>query len=140
MKKILASIILVFCITLIAKAGEDQFINALRNCSKYHDSGIVDIQGISVETTKSISGWNNDKCTYKENIKMNDTNMAIVCKFSGPQIKEISSVADAYFLTLKYSGEKTDTSSLDAVKNNPITNVFNKYLQDPSVCSFDGLQ
>ncbi len=140
MKKIFTSIILVFCVTLISSAGDDKFIDSLRNCSKYHDSGTVDVQGISVETTKSISGWNDDKCTYREDIKMNGSNMAIACKFSRPQIKEIVSVSDAYFLTLKYSGEKTDTSSLEAVKNNPITNVFNKYLQDPSVCTIEGLQ
>jgi len=133
MKKILASIVLIFCLTLIAKAGDDKFIDALRNCSYYHDSGTVNIQ-------ESISGWNNDKCTYRENVKLNGADMNITCKFTKPQIKEITSVVDAYFLTLKYSGEETDTSSFDAVKNNPVTNVFNKYLQDSSVCTFDGLQ
>jgi len=140
MKKILTSIILVFCLTLIVKASNDMFIEALRNCSNYHDSGTVNVDGMNIVTTKSVSGWNNDKCTYKEKINMNGTDVTIACKFSRPQIKEIVSVADAYFLTQKYSGEQTDTSSLDAVKNNPITNVFNKYLQDPSVCEMSGLQ
>lgn len=139
MKKILTSIILIFCLTLVVKASDDKFIEALRDCSNYYDSGTVNVQGINVVSKKSISGWNNDKCTYREDINMNGSDIAIVCKFTRPQIQEISSVADAYFLTQKYSGEKPDTSSLDAIQNNPIANVFNKYLQDSSVCEMSGL-
>jgi len=100
MKKILASIVLIFCLTLIAKAGDDKFIDALRNCSYYHDSGTVNIQGLSVVSTKSISGWNNDKCTYRENVKLNGADMNITCKFTKPQIKEITSVAEIHHLLM----------------------------------------
>ena len=139
MKKFLV-IISILCVSLMVKASDDKFINALRNCSNYTDSGTINADGISASSTKQILGWNNHKCTYKENINMNGINANITCRFTKSQINEITSVADAYFLTLKYSKEKPDTSSLDAVKNNPLTNVFNKYVQDPSVCEINGLQ
>ena len=139
MKKILV-IIFVLCICITVKASEDKFINALKTCSGFTDSGTINTDGISATSTKQILGWHNNKCTYKENISMNGINVNIACHFTKSQIKEITSVADAYFLTLKYSGEQADTSSLDAVKNNPLTNVFNKYIQDQSVCEISGLQ
>jgi len=46
MKKILTSIILVLFITLIAKASDDKFIEALRNCSKFQNSDTVSISVI----------------------------------------------------------------------------------------------
>lgn len=141
MKKffILLSIVCV-CITVYAKTHDDKFINALRSCSSYSESGDINTDGIIAKTTKEISGWHNNRCEYQETINLNGARVNIKCKFSKPQIQEISSVADAYYLTLKYSGESADISSLNAVKNNPLANVFNKYIQDPDVCSIGGLQ
>ena len=139
MKKILV-FISVLCICLMVKASDDVFINALRTCSNFRDSGTVNTEGVSAKTTKQITGWHDGKCTYKENIKMNGLNINMTCHFTKAQIQEITSVADAYYLTLKYSQEQTDLSSPDAAKNNPLANVFNKYLQDQSVCEMNGLQ
>ncbi len=140
MKKFLIILSVIVSLCLAVNANDDRFIEALKNCSHYTDSGSVNVSGVNAVTTKSISGWQNEKCIYKENLKMNGTNMNVSCHFSKPQIKEITSVADAYFLTQKYSATETDLSSLDAVKNNPLVNVFNKYLQDPSVCQITGME
>ena len=138
MKKfIIALFIFSICLTVFAKTQEDKFINALRNCSSYHDSGNINTDGVNVVSTKEITGWNNGKCSYKESLNLNGTNVNIKCSFPQGAIREITSVADAYFLTLQYSNEKSDTSSIEAVKNNPLANVFNKYVQDPSVCTVD---
>ena len=56
------------------------------------------------------------------------------------KLKEIVSVADAYYLTQKYTHEEVDTSSLESIKNNPIAQVLSKYLQDPSVCTMEGIE
>ena len=131
-------LILIFVACLSVSASGDKYIDALRNCSQYSESGNVAVDGIQVASKKQIFGWIDGKCKYKETISMNGINADILCNFTKPQIKEIVSVADAYFYTLKYSGEMPDTSSLDSAKSNPISNVFNKYLQDPSVCSIGG--
>ena len=139
MKKFLITLLVIcFCLAVYAKTQDDKFINALRNCSSYKDSGSVDAEGMTALSKKEITGWNNDKCVYKEAVSLNGTNINIKCNFSKAQIKEITSVADAYYITQQYSQENIDTSSLDAIKNNPLANVFNKYIQDPNVCSIDG--
>ena len=141
MKKFLVTVFVIcICIAVYAKSQDDKFINALRNCSSYKDSGDISADGINAQAIKTILGWHNDKCVYKEVINLNGTNVNIQCNFSKAQIKEITSVADAYYLTLQYSGENSDVSSLDAVKKNPLANVFNKYIQDPGVCSIGGLK
>ena len=139
MKKFLITLsIISICLAVYAKTQDDKFINALRDCSSYSDSGDVHTEGITAKSSKEISGWHDGKCTYKESLNLNGTKVNITCNFSKAQIKEISSVADAYYLTLQYSQEPVDTSSFDAVKNNPLSNVFNKYIQDPSVCTIGG--
>ena len=136
---LIITLTLFFCLAVYAVNNDDKFLNALKNCSAYQESGTVNVQGISAKSSKKISGWTGDKCTYNENINFNEVNTNITCKFSRKQIDEIATVTDAYFTTLKYSNTKPDTSSLKAVENNPVINVFNKYLQDPSVCSISGI-
>ena len=132
-------IVLLICLSCSSVyASGDKYIDALRDCSQFSDSGDVAVDGIQATSKKQIFGWVNGKCKYKESISMNGINADILCNFTKPQIKEIVSVADAYYYTLKYSGESPDTASFDAIKNNPVSNVFNKYLQDPSVCSIGG--
>ena len=138
MKKFLITLFVIcVCLAVYARSQDDKFINALRDCSSYKDSGNVNTEGITAQSTKEITGWNNDKCVYKEAVNLNGANVNIKCSFSKAQIKEITSVADAYYLTLQYSQENIDTSSLDSIKSNPLANVFNKYIQDPNVCSIN---
>ena len=132
-------ILLIICITCSTAYGSgDKYVDALRNCSQYSETGNLSVDGLQVTSKKQIFGWIDGKCKYKETINMNGINADILCNFTKPQIKEIVSVADAYYYTLKYSGEMPDTSSLESAKNNPISNVFNKYIQDQSVCSIGG--
>jgi len=128
------------CLAVYAANSDDKFINALKNCSSYQESGTVNVQGISAVSSKSISGWQNNKCIYKENLNISGMDTNVTCKFSRQHINEISTVADAYYLTLKYSRQNPDTSSLEAAQNNPLANVFNKYLQDPAVCTIGGME
>ena len=121
-------------------SSEDKYIEALRNCSSYSDFGNVNADGVNVTSHKQILGWHGDKCRYKESVNMGNMNVDILCNFSKPQIAEITSVADAYYTTLKYSNASPDTSSIEAVQSNPIVNVFNKYLQNPNVCTMSGMQ
>lgn len=141
MKKFFITLtVICICLAVYAKSQDDKFINALRNCSKYESSGDVNTQGVNAQSHTEILGWHNEKCGYKETINLNGVNVNISCHFSKSQVKEITSVADAYYTTLQYSNESPDTSSLDAIQNNPLANVFNKYIQDPNVCTIGGLQ
>ena len=128
------------CLITISAQNEDMFINALRNCTPYNSSDEININGITATSVKQMQGWQGDKCYYKETVKLNGMDFTTSCKFTKEQIHEIVSVADAYFLTQKYSKEEIDLSSSDTVKNNPIVQVLNKYLQDSSVCSIQGLE
>ena len=142
MKKfiLLLLVLIITCVTTTSAQNDDKFVNALRSCSSaYHESDTVNVNGINALSVKSLSGWKNNKCTYKETLKINGQNITTTCNFTKPQIEEIVSVADAYYLTQRYSKNSVDTSSLDAVKNNPLFNVLNKYLQNPSVCSMSEL-
>ena len=139
MKKFLVSLFVIsICMAVYARTQDDKFINALRTCSSYKSSGNVNSDGINALSSTEITGWQNGKCGYKETVNLGGINVDIICNFSKQQIHEITSVADAYFLTLQYSQENPDTS-LDGVKNNPLANVFNKYVQNPNVCSIRGL-
>lgn len=130
----------VVCISIAYAQTNDAFINALRNCTPYNSSGELTVNGINATSTKRMQGWSNEKCTYKETLSFGGNNVTTVCRFSKPQIQEIVSVADAYFLTQQYSNEELDTSSLDGIQNNPVAKVLGKYLQDPNVCTMEGLE
>ena len=137
MKKFLV----IFCAMLLGSGvyANDKFIDSLKNCSSYSETGTVNISGINAISRKQMNGWNGDKCTYIETVNFGGNDITTTCHFTRSQINEITSVADAYYLTQKYSGEKDDLSSIDSVKNNPVVRVLNKYLQDPAVCSMSGL-
>lgn len=141
MKKFLLIVTVLFVTTNFVFANDDKFVNALRNCSlTYKETDTVNVNGVKALSSKSMSGWKNGKCTYIEKVTINSRDFTTKCSFTKSQVSEIVSVADAYYTTMKYSGENPDTSSLDAVKNNPLYNVMNKYLQDSSVCSIGGLE
>ena len=135
MKKVFLLCSLLSLVCCVSANSGDKFIDALRNCSAYNDSGAININGINAKTEKQLSGWQGDKCVYKESLNYNGDNIITVCKFSRAQVNEIVSTADSYFIKLRKSGNQTDLSSFESIQNNPITNVMSKYLQDPSVCS-----
>lgn len=132
-------ITVVLLITILSVIAADDFATALKKCSSYTESGVVNTEGMSVQTTKQILGWSGDRCVYKEKMNFAGMNITTTCKLSGAQITELTSVMNAYSLVQKYSNEKADTSSFSKVQDNPVVKVWNKYLQDPSTCSIDGL-
>ena len=130
-------ILILMCICTTYAQNRDPFINALRNCTPYNSSGDMTVNGVAATSTRQMQGWNNDKCTYKETIIFNGQKITTVCRFSKEQIHEIVSVSDAYDLTQRYTEEDIDLSSPEAIKNNPVAKVMQKYLQDPSVCTIN---
>ena len=111
-----------------------RFMKALSNCSNFSENGNVKTEGIDFTSTKKILGTKNGKCIYQESINFSGNHATVTCKFSKQQINEIIEVMNAYDVVQKYSKEKIDTSSLSAVQDNPVVQVWNKYLQDKSVC------
>ena len=139
MRKYLVFIIALLVTTLVVLAEDSGFTSALKSCSSYTESGTVDTSGMKVQSTKQILGWQNNKCVYKENINFSGMNTTVTCKLTKPQINELVSVMNAYSLVQKYSGQEPDLSSPEAAQNNPVVKAWNKYLQDPSVCTMSGL-
>ena len=138
MKKI-SLILCLLILSLSANAESDKFVDSLRNCTPYTESGTMNINGIDTRSYKQMTGWQNNKCVYKETVMYGSNKITTKCSFTRSQTDEITSVADAYYLTLKYTNENIDTSSPEKVKNNPLVKVLNKYLQDPDVCTMEGL-
>lgn len=140
MKKYIFVVFIVIATTLAVLAKNSSFTEALRNCSSYSESGSVNTEGMNVNSVKQIVGKENDKCVYKETVNFSGANMTVTCKFTDTQIYELVSVMDAYELVQKYSKENVDTSSISSVQNNPVVKAWNKYLQDTSVCTLEGLK
>ncbi len=139
MKKFLFSILLL-TISLTVTANDVNFTNSLRSCIPYTDSGSVNSGNINAQSAKKILGRQNDRCIYKEQISYGGMNFDVTCRFTDAQTRELSDVMDSYNLLQKYSGEEPDLSSFESIQNNPVAKVWNKYLQDTSVCSMSGLQ
>ena len=132
--------IAVVCVTLAASANDEKFLQALQSCSSFSDSGSVNTEGLDVVTQKNILGMESDRCVYQEKVRFSGINSCVTCRFTDSQINEIVSVMRAYNLVQRYSGESVDTSSLDSVKDNPVVRVWNKYLQDSSICTITAEQ
>lgn len=134
-KYFILTIFIIICTTLIALAEDVRFINALKSCSSYSESGVVNTEGLNVTSNKKILGWEGDKCVYQEKVQFSGVDSCITCKLSRAQIDELVSVMEAYALVQKYSPDNVDTSSVSAVQDNPVVKAWNKYLQDSSVCT-----
>ncbi len=140
MKKYFIITVVLILTTLIVLADDTKFINALKNCSSYAESGTVNTEGMNVTSNKKIVGWDGDRCVYKEKVLFSGIESTVTCKLSKPQIDELTSVMQAYSLVQQYSNEDVDTSSLSAVQNNPVIKVWNKFLQDSSTCTMTANQ
>ena len=140
MKKIFAffSILILSGMVVTANTG-DKFIESLKNCSPYSESGSLNVGGVDAQSTKQMLGWQNDKCVYKEIINYSGTNVTTICKFTQPQIREIVTTAEVYYSSLNNSGSSPDLSSIESIQNNPFARVMSKYLQDSSVCLMSGM-
>lgn len=133
---------LLFCLTIlitaiIAVADDDAFATALQTCSNYSNSGLVNTDGMKVKYKNEILGWNGDKCVYKEYVSYSGMDTCTTCRLTKRQINELVKVMRAYSTVQQYTGEDVDTSSISKVQNNPVVRVWNKYLQDSSVCTID---
>lgn len=137
MKKYLLFFAAILITAMSVIADDAKFYNALQNCTSYSDGGTTTTEGKTVKFRNTIVGWQSDKCVYKETVNYGGMDVCITCKLSKPQLTELVDVMKAYSTVQKYTGENIDTSSLSAVKNNPVVGVWNKYLQDPSVCQME---
>lgn len=130
--------VFISCISVFASSND--FASALKNCSSFSDSGQVKADGLDVQSKKQILGWENNRCVYRETLDFAGINTNVTCKFTRSQLDEIFSVMKAYDVVSRYSSENVDTSSSQTVQDNPVVKVWNKYLQDSSVCALSGLQ
>lgn len=133
---IISGFILIFSAAIVS-AGEERFYNALLNCSLYSESGQINTDGMNIKFRNQILGWDNGKCTYKEYVTAAGIDSCTTCQFSKKQINELVKVMSAYSTVQRYSGERPNLSNMSEVQKNPVVNVWNKYLQDSSVCTIE---
>ena len=141
MKKLALFLLIIVMTSMIVTASEDtKFINALKTCSAFSENGQVKADGQNAASSKQILGWKNDKCVYKEKINYSGIDIDVTCSFTKDQIKELSSVMGAYDLLQQYSKDDMNIESVEQVQNNPVVKAWNKYLQNPEVCTIGGLE
>lgn len=132
MKKYISLLVILIIGTVaISAQTSSKIVQALANCSEYSESGIVNSEGVNFNSHKQILGMKDDKCVYEEKISFGGYNSTITCSFTQEQRNEIVSVMNAYEIINSYSN---DSSELSDVQGNPVVKVWNKYLQNPSVC------
>ena len=127
-KYIYLFVVLMISVGIVSAKNNKSFVQALSSCSEYSESGVVNSDGIDVNSEKRILGKKDDKCVYEEKISVANYNMTITCSFTDSQIQELTSVMNAYEV-LSFSDDKLANSS-----ENPVVKAWNKYLQDTSVC------
>jgi len=140
MKKIFLSLFLVsIAVTVFATdiSQDDKFFAALRNCELYSNNGSVTTEGTNTAYKNRILGWKNGKCAYQEEVNFMGIVANVNCSFTKTQIDELVNVMQAYSTVQKYSGKEEDISNLQEAQNNPVVRIWNKYMQDPSVCNMD---
>ena len=137
MKKIVLFLSFVVITTLCVFAYDNSFYNALQSCSHYSTDGNVKTEGLNVKVKEEILGKENNKCVYKETLDIEGAKSCITCRFTQAQINELLKVMKAYSTIQEYTGESIDTSKLSAVQNNPVIKVWNKYLNDSTVCTIE---
>ena len=142
MKKILILGLSSIIPTLAVMADHDaRFFNALKTCSPYVSNGVVDTQGVTTDYKSEIVGWSNDKCVYKESVKFSGVDSCVTCRFSKAQLDELLKVMQAYQTVQAYSPDDVDITNIEELEKNPVVNIWNKYIQDSSICtmSINGL-
>lgn len=137
MKKFVLFLSFVIVTTLCVFAYDNSFYSALQTCTHYVSTGNVNTEGMNVKVKEEILGKENNKCVYKETIDISGSKSCIVCRFTQNQINELIKVMKAYSTIQEYTGEEVDTSKLSAVQNNPVVKVWNKYLNDSTVCNIE---
>ena len=138
MKKIFLTIFSLIIVSQCVFADHDErFFNALSTCKSYTSNGSVETQGITADYKSQILGWSGDKCLYKETIGFSGIESCVTCSFTQNHIDELVKVMKAYQTIQQYSDEEIDLSDLENVKDNPVVKAWNKYLQDPNVCTMD---
>jgi len=137
MKKFIIFLSFIIVTTLCVFAHDNAFYNALKTCSPFVNSGNVNTEGMNVKVKEEIMGRQDNKCVYKETLDISGSKSCITCRFTQNQINELVKVMSAYSTIQEYTGESIDTSKLSAVQNNPVVKVWNKYLNDSTVCSIE---
>ena len=138
MKKIYILVILTLCVFLkVYAAHDDRFLNSLKNCAPYTSNGAIDTQGVSADYNSSISGWDNDRCVYRKNVKFSGVDACIECRFTQSQIDKLIGVMNAYEHLQEYYEEDINFSDLEAIKKNPVVKVWSSYFSDPSTCTMN---
>ena len=135
MRKFLLFLSFIVLTTLCVLAYDNSFYSALQTCSHYSADGNIKTEGMNVKVKEEILGKDGDKCVYQETLDIEGAKSCITCKFAKSQINELVKVMKAYSTIQEYTGEQIDTSKLSSVQNNPVVKVWNKYLNDSSVCT-----
>ncbi len=136
-KRILTGLVIILAASIVTADDDEAFYRALQSCSSYSSGGQTTTDGAVARFKSQITGWENDKCVYKEYVEYSGINSCTTCKLTQRQIDELVNVMRAYSTVQKYSDEQVDTSKLSNVEGNPVVKVWNKYLMDSSICNIE---
>ena len=136
MKKIIFVLgIFLLASSFVCANHDDRFFTALRTCTPYESMGALDVQGVNADYTSRVIGWSNNKCVYKKTVRVPGMDACIECRFSRENLKKLTSVVNANRNNAGYSFENIDITNISSLENNPVVNLWLRYLQDPTICT-----
>ncbi len=102
------------------------FLNRLSTCSYYSET-----VGARDYTSKSeISGWDNDKCVYKNEIHQANMTYTLECRFSREQIEKLVNTVSAESNTQYVFKD----NSIKLKNSDTLAKIWNSYLHDKTIC------
>lgn len=134
MKKLLVGILfLIVCVSVQAKE-DDLFLSSFMSCTPYTEKNSNEMFGMQVKSSLQILGLRNGLCGFKSSISTPSGDANIECNFTEAQRQEmISSMQDNSAEIEAAARQSFDAGS--QLMENPAVIIFNKYLNDTSVCT-----
>ena len=129
---------MIFSAVSVSAEQDERLLNALKNCQPYTGYGSLEIKGVSADYKTQVVGLDEqNRCVYKKYVTVFDQELCTVCKFTRYHISEIVRTMNTYEVGYNESGEEVNIEDVEAIKNTPVVKLWNRYLNDPSICNVE---
>ena len=99
------------------------FLSKLSTCSEYYS----ETRGLKLFVKTEISGWDNDKCQYRNEAYYHGSTHTVACRFSKDQINQLLEAVNKDVALQKKEGKQSNLENFRLL--------WRKYLNDANTCS-----
>ena len=129
---------MIFSTVSVSAEQDERLLNALKNCQPYTGYGSLEIKGVSADYKTQVVGLDEqNRCVYKKYVTVFDQELSTVCKYTRYHISEIVRTMNTYEVGYNEYGEEVDIEDVEAIKNTPVVKLWNRYLNNPSICNVE---